>query len=111
MTWLTWRQFRVHAVVALTVLTVFGLFLLYAGYRIRHSYNTDILGCLAADGCDRSVADSKFLDDYAVLVGVPSILLLVLPGIVGVFWGAPLVAREYENGTQRLDWNQRVTRR
>jgi len=111
MIWLTWRQFRVHAIVAFAVFGAFVVFLLYAGYAIRHSYNTDILGCVAADGCDRSVAETKFLSDHAVLVGVPSILLLVLPGIVGVFWGAPLVAREYESGTQRLVWNQSVTRR
>ena len=28
----------------------------------------------------------------------------------GVFWGAPLVARELEAGTHRLVWNQSVTR-
>ena len=28
----------------------------------------------------------------------------------GVFWGAPLVARELESGTYRLAWNQSVTR-
>jgi ABC-type transport system involved in multi-copper enzyme maturation permease subunit len=111
MNWLAWRQFRAQALIALGVLVVFALYLLYIGYTVRRAYNTDVLGCLAADGCDRSVAESKFLDDHAVLVGVPSILLLVLPGIVGVFWGAPLVAREYDNGTQRLVWNQSVTRR
>ncbi|MCC9312409.1 ABC transporter permease [Kitasatospora sp. RB6PN24] len=33
-----------------------------------------------------------------------------MPGILGAFWGAPLVARELENGTHRLVWNQSVTR-
>ena len=36
--------------------------------------------------------------------------MLVVPAIVGVFWGAPLVARELEAGTHRLAWNQTVTR-
>ena len=111
MIWVTWRQFRVQALVTLGVLVAFAAFLLFVGSAVRHSYNTDVLGCLASDGCDPSAARTKFLDDYAVLVGVPSILLLVLPGIVGLFWGAPLVAREYENGTQRLAWSQSVTRR
>ena len=33
-----------------------------------------------------------------------------LPALIGVFWGAPLVARELEAGTHRLVWNQSVTR-
>jgi hypothetical protein len=32
------------------------------------------------------------------------------PGIIGIFWGAPLVARELEGGTFRLVWTQSVTR-
>ena len=33
------------------------------------------------------------------------------PALVGVFWGAPLLARELETGTFRLVWTQSVTRR
>jgi ABC-type transport system involved in multi-copper enzyme maturation permease subunit len=111
MTWLAGRQFRGQALIGLAVLVVFSGYLLIAGYVIRHSYNTDVLGCLAADGCDRSDAEKHFAESHAALVIIPSILLLVLPGIIGLFWGAPLVAREYEAGTQRLAWTQSVTRR
>ena len=38
------------------------------------------------------------------------LLLLVVPAIIGIFWGAPLVARELETGTYRLAWTQSVTR-
>jgi hypothetical protein len=37
-------------------------------------------------------------------------LVVVVPGIVGLFWGAPLVAREFETGTWRLAWTQSLTR-
>ena len=37
-------------------------------------------------------------------------MLAVVPAVIGVFWGAPLVARELETGTHRLAWNQSVTR-
>ena len=37
-------------------------------------------------------------------------LLLVIPVLIGMFWGAPLLAREYESGTYRLAWTQGVTR-
>ena len=36
--------------------------------------------------------------------------MIVVPGVIGVFWGAPLVARELETGTYRLAWTQSVTR-
>ena len=34
----------------------------------------------------------------------------VAPALLGLFWGAPLVARELETGTYRLAWTQSVTR-
>jgi hypothetical protein len=37
--------------------------------------------------------------------------LNILPGLLGVFIGAPLVAREIEDGTWRLAWSQGITRR
>ena len=37
-------------------------------------------------------------------------LAYVVPAVVGVFWGAPMVARELEAGTYRLVWNQSITR-
>ena len=37
-------------------------------------------------------------------------VLAVAPAVIGIFWGAPLVARELETGTYRLAWNQSVTR-
>lgn len=37
--------------------------------------------------------------------------LPIVPLLVGVFWGAPVLARELERGTHRLAWTQSVTRR
>ena len=34
----------------------------------------------------------------------------MLPAVVGIFWGAPMVARELEAGTSRLVWTQSITR-
>jgi hypothetical protein len=36
--------------------------------------------------------------------------LALIPAVLGAFWGAPMIARELENGTHRLVWNQSVTR-
>ena len=40
-----------------------------------------------------------------------AILFVILPAIVGMFFGAPLIAREVEAGTHRLVWTQGVSRR
>ena len=36
--------------------------------------------------------------------------MVVIPGLLGVFWGAPLVAAELESGSFRLAWTQDVSR-
>ena len=38
------------------------------------------------------------------------VLVVVVPALLGMFWGAPLVASELEDGTFRLAWTQSVTR-
>ena len=38
-------------------------------------------------------------------------LTLVVPVLVGLFWGAPLVAAELETGTSQFAWMQSITRR
>jgi len=50
-----------------------------------------------------------FFNDYQNVVSV-GLLLLILPMLAGMFWGAPLVAREIEHGTHRLVWTQGVSR-
>ncbi|HEX8631573.1 MAG TPA: hypothetical protein VF755_25725, partial [Catenuloplanes sp.] len=37
--------------------------------------------------------------------------LPLVPALIGMFWGAPLLAREAEQGTDKLVWTQSVTRR
>src|ERR1700733_3454397 len=38
-------------------------------------------------------------------------LTIVVPLLIGLFWGAPLLAKEFEDGTNGLAWTQGVTRR
>jgi ABC-2 family transporter protein len=62
---------------------------------------------LAASRCAATARD--FFSDYNNVV-FAGLLLLVLPMLMGMFWGAPLVAREIEHGTHRLVWTQGVSR-
>jgi hypothetical protein len=49
-------------------------------------------------------------NEYVLLYFISVLVILVAPAIIGIFWGAPLIARELETGTFRLAWNQTVTR-
>jgi hypothetical protein len=62
---------------------------------------------IAASRCAATARD--FFSGYNNVV-FAGLLLLVLPMLVGMFWGAPLVAREIEHGTHRLVWTQGVSR-
>ncbi len=111
MTWLAWRQFRTQALVAAVALVVLAIVMVPTGLHLRHVYDSSVAACTngtAAGDCSATV--SSFLSQYHQLQGWLGFLIAVLPAIVGVFWGAPLVARELETGTFRLAWTQSVTR-
>jgi hypothetical protein len=36
-------------------------------------------------------------------------LTIAAPALIGIFWGAPLIAAELERGTHRMTWNQSVS--
>jgi ABC-type transport system involved in multi-copper enzyme maturation permease subunit len=89
MTWLTWRQFRVPALSVLAGVLAIVVFLWFT----------------------RPPVGRTEFNDSDVLFGGTILVMFLLPAVVGVFWGVPLVARELESGTHSLVWNQSVTRR
>jgi len=107
MIWLTWRQFRVQALATFAAFALLAIYLIILGTQIRHSYNTDIAHCLT-NNC--ATLRDHFTETYGGQVSAVGILLIAVPALIGIFWGAPLVAREFEDGTHRLIWNQSVTR-
>jgi len=98
MIWLTWRQFRLQLVAVCALVAAACVWLAATGPHLA-----------------RLARDNK--DVYALLTSNDRLLfnggiavLAVTPALIGIFWGAPLVARELETGTHRLVWNQSVTR-
>ena len=108
MTWLIWRQHRNQAALAAIVLGVLAIILAVTGVHMASTYHSALRACGATGTCD-SVGDSLFNGDGAVIDLVN--FTVVVPLILGLFWGAPLVAREIEDGTHTLIWTQSVTRR
>jgi hypothetical protein len=112
MIWLTWRQFRAQAITAATALAAFAVLLAATGPQLASLYATSkITGC---HGFACGPATSAFfgslagLDTVVYLLGIG--LILVTPAIIGIFWGAPLIARELETRTFNLAWTQSTTR-
>lgn len=106
MIWLTWRQYRAQTLVALAVLAAIAVFLVVTGLQIRDSYDSTVAPCQA----DCESAKDALIARYQTLAYYVTGLLIAVPGIIGGFWGAPLIARELEAGTHRLVWNQSITR-
>jgi hypothetical protein len=103
-----WLQFRNQAAIVFGGLAVVAIILAITGPHLVHLYDTNVANCATHGDC--STAGSEFLKNDRTLQILLDALVVVVPGIVGVFWGAPLVARELESGTFRLAWTQSVTR-
>jgi hypothetical protein len=78
------------------------------GSRALADYHAALGTCAASSGC--TGATNTFIARYQQMGQWLSAIVLVVPGLIGVFWGAPLVARELEAGTFRLAWTQSISR-
>ncbi|GIF52795.1 ABC-2 family transporter [Asanoa ferruginea] len=108
MIWLTWRQFRVSALAVFGVLGAVGVVLAATGPGLHRDYADLVARC--EHGCIGDVYDNFFFPRVGAYTGL-ALLVLAVPVIAGVFWGAPLVSREFETGTRELVWQQSVSRR
>jgi hypothetical protein len=112
MTWLTWRQFRPQAITTLAAMAAYAVLLAATGPRLAA-----LFAARGLDGCHSGCTDlagrfamSLNRDGYTVLFLFSAGINLLAPLLIGLFWGAPLIARELETGTAALAWNQSVTR-
>jgi ABC-type transport system involved in multi-copper enzyme maturation permease subunit len=109
MIWLTWRQFRAQAAMMSAALAVLAIVLALTGAGLADDYATGIAACTTENGgCSAFV--HRFFDDHRGPFLAVTAVVLVLPALIGLFWGAPLITRELEAGTHRLVWNQSITR-
>jgi hypothetical protein len=100
MFWLTIRQHRMQLLVTAALLAAFGVVLLVHGIGTAD----------AAAGLSGEERDTVFAERHQ-LIGRVIGWLPVVPLLAGLFWGAPVLARELERGTHVLAWTQTVPRR
>jgi hypothetical protein len=106
MIWVTWRQHRLEGTWSLVLVAAMATCLSFVIWQASHPGCPTGVGatfCLPSDAWGAAAQMIMRLD--LVQYG-----LVVLPALAGAFIGAPLVAREIENGTHRLAWTQGVTR-
>jgi hypothetical protein len=116
MIWLTWRQHRKQLLFTGIGLAVLAALMVPTGLAMRNAFADRGLDDCVRDGvridpgraCD--AAFQSFGNEFGPLA-IVGVLFVVLPLLVGLFFGAPLVAREVEHGTHRLVWTQGVGRR
>jgi hypothetical protein len=108
MSWLVWRQYRTPAAVTAALFAAFAVLLVITGLSMANQFHAALGACLAAHDCRLPV------DDVSLGSGPIGFLVeftLAVPAVLGMFLGAPLVAREIETGTGQFAWTQSVTRR
>lgn len=109
MIWLTSRQHRAQLIACAIGLAALCAYLLATGIGMASTFtDSGLAACLARtpNGC--SGLEAPFISQYSsYLIVVP--LFLVLPALLGVACGSPLVAREMELGTHRMIWMQSVS--
>ncbi len=109
MMWMTWRQHRSAALVGAVVLAGLAAALTWLGVTARSNVRHYGLATCMHDRTDCTAAIAHLQHQYHWLPPTAA-GVFALPLLAGMFWGAPLVAREIESGTLRLAWTQSVSR-
>lgn len=118
--WLAWRQRRGAILAAAVALALLGGLLFATGRSMTGAFRDDGLAdCLERLGGAAFVAFDGGCEDQASafasrffsmrLLGIAAFTFV--PLVVGMFWGAPVIARELEQDTVSVAWTQSVTRR
>ncbi|MFJ8860261.1 ABC transporter permease subunit [Streptomyces sp. NPDC102451] len=100
LTWLVLRQHRTTLICVLALVVLGSLWIVYQRGQLN-----DLLA--AADRSGKSVPQPAVGESFSRLTS----LLTLLPGVLAVFLGAPLIAADQEQGTAQLVTTQSVTRR
>ena len=107
-------QLRAQAITAAVAVTAFAVLLAVTGPHLASMYAASGLQGCRSTNCSQLA--SSFLQQvdstgpYATVSLLSIILIGLTPAVIGLFWGAPLIARELETGTSDLAWSQSVSR-
>jgi hypothetical protein len=101
------RQFRASAWTAAIGLGAVAAVVLATRRQLATAASAARRACGSDSGCPTLAA---FAHSDAALRTALGLVVILAPALIGAFWGAPLVAREFEAGTHRLVWTQSISR-
>jgi len=104
MAWVTWRQHRAALGGVAAFLGAFAVYLWLTGLQMHHA---EAAYCHPAGSLGCAI---NFTGRYGETAIIVSIALQAVPALIGVFAGAPVLARELETGTFRYAWTQGIGR-
>ncbi|MCX2951836.1 ABC transporter permease [Lentzea sp. NEAU-D7] len=112
MTWVVWRQQRPVFITLVAGLVVsVAAVLLWRAATVADVQAGNLADCVlrGLDACRGKAAD-EFQDAWFDKLHIAQGTVLAAPAVIGVFVGAPLFAREFEQGTHTLAFTQSVSR-
>jgi hypothetical protein len=101
------RQVLIQSVPAVAAVAIVAIIAAMTGPHLAQAYHAVLASC--GQGECGTALESLAGQDGGLRLWL-GVLVVVFPALAGMFWGAPLVARELETGTFRLAWTQSVTR-
>ena len=107
MSWVAWRQYRAQAVIAAALLAAFAAAILVDGFQIAAHWHAILATCAGDSACLHQEPAPTLAN--GVVSDLPY-LSLAVPVVLGMLWGAPLVAHELETRTSDFAWAPSVTR-
>ncbi|HEX6343801.1 ABC transporter permease [Umezawaea sp.] len=113
MIWVSWRRQRPQLITLLAVLVVgAGAVVLLRSSMIDAINSLGLADCVARTGpaCLDGERTAAFQGAWNTRLNLGQAAILCLPVLIGVFLGAPLFARELEQGTHVLAFTQSVSR-
>ena len=109
MSWVVWRQYRAAAAITAALVAAFAALIMVTGVQAASQWHSALAACTASRACGSLSSSSLFLGSHAI--GFLVIMTLGVPAVLGILAGAPLLAHEFETGTNQYAWTQSVTRR
>ncbi|HTE57880.1 MAG TPA: ABC transporter permease [Verrucomicrobiae bacterium] len=115
MNWLIWRQYRKQLLIFVGIFIIFAAVAIPFGVNFWKHYQEVQTSCsqVGAAGCSQKEIRNVIFRTAAEgqVVNLVKLTLLGLPFLLGLFWGVPLLAKEYAENTNKLVWTQGISRR
>ena len=99
MNWLFWRMYRKQIIFTGLAVLAYAAILFLVGNHVADQY---------AQAKNEHRLDTFFLSNFVQDFPLTS---MAVPLLLGMFWGAPLFAKELAEGTHKFAWTQATSRR